>query len=183
MSTNIHYPDFVALAGFEGQTDDQGCFDWYGDWRVCPAGVFLATAPYGMFLSAQERDALPRHPTGDYNQPILAFPCGPDALIAMLAEHGLSDCIDLDRLNQWMPDRATASDAALGAAYRAQMSGIAKGNQAMSDARKLEWDRWKAKADEIQAARGRPASKRELGELVRAALGLSESPDTIRHRI
>ena len=191
MAAEVYYPDFIAAVGFEGETDGAGCFDWHADLRVCPAGIFLQTPPYGMFLSAEERAALPRHPTGDYSQPVLPFPCTAGDLLKLLDEHGLNDCIDPDApsLRSIQGDNptaevSTASDASLGAACRARQSGFAKGNQDMSEARRPEWDRWKATAQEIQGGRTRKqASKRELARLVKSALNLPDSVETIRKHI
>jgi hypothetical protein len=195
MARTVNYTDFIEIIGFEGPKDPKGCFDWYSDLKVCPDGFFLETEPYGMNLSAEEIRALPRHPTGDYSQPVLKFPCSVQALISLLEEYGLRDCLNEDRLELWIAECATPdpiftleelaaqSDAALGAAQRAQMTGMALGNRARAAARQKEWYRWQAEADKIQAAHTRKCSKRELAELVKKTLGLPDSVDTIRKRL
>ncbi len=56
-----------------------GCFDWFNDLRVCRHGIFLCDPEEGgrdaIGLSDEEREAPPRHPTDDYEAPLLKLPC------------------------------------------------------------------------------------------------------------
>lgn len=72
-------------------------------------------------------------------------------------------------------------DANLGQARRKQQSTFARahGEQLQAE-REPEWERWRAKAAEILAGRKRKASKRELARLVKEALSLPDSIETIR---
>jgi hypothetical protein len=94
---DITYPRFLELCDIDpsefGESSD-GCFDWYEDLRICPSGVYLATCPFGAGLTREERAALPQHPTGNYAEPILTFPASLNAVLDLLEEHGLSDCVD-----------------------------------------------------------------------------------------
>lgn len=188
---DVRYPDFLAMIAFDGSTDRDGCVNWYGDWRICPTGIFLATAPHGEYLSSEERASLPRHPTGDYSQPILAFPCALGDLLTLLDEHGLGNCIESGTLarraseqpREPAPDAPTESDAALGRARREQLRSFAERSEDRGNEREPEWERWRAKAAEIQAGRTRKASKRKLAQLVKDALSLPDSPETIRKKL
>lgn len=72
------------------------------------------------------------------------------------------------------------SDAALGASVRQQRSKFGQKPRENQEARATEYQRWRDAANEIQRSRTRPASKRELGGLVKAHLNLPDSPETIR---
>lgn len=88
-----------------------------------------------------------------------------------------------EALNHGLMKPANESDATLGAAIREQRQEFAIRNQERSHARQAEWERWRAKAAEIQAGRTRKASKRELAERVKVALTLPDSIRTIRQRL
>lgn len=88
-----------------------------------------------------------------------------------------------ETLNPGLVKPVNESDATLGAAIREQRREFANRNQERSHARQAEWERWRAKAAEIQAGRTREASKRELAELVKAALNLKDNIETIRKKL
>lgn len=75
------------------------------------------------------------------------------------------------------------SDAALGAATRQRMQAMAQKAREDSGLREAEWSRWRTAAADIQSKRTRPASKRQLAGLVKAALRLPDATDTIRRHI
>jgi hypothetical protein len=75
------------------------------------------------------------------------------------------------------------SDESLGAATRQRMQAMAQKAREGSDIRAAEWGRWRAAAADIQSKRSRPASKRQLAGLVKAALRLPDATDTIRRHI
>jgi hypothetical protein len=124
VSQNINFSRFIDLFDIEptefGEARD-GCFDWYADLRICPSGVYLATCPFGAGLTREERAALPQHPTGNYAEPILAFPATLRQVIELLDEHGLIDCVDdralaeldADPVAQDEPDIPPADEAAM----------------------------------------------------------------------
>lgn len=191
--------EICELARRAIDADELTCVGKKKHWRVRPADFARWAAEKGYPMPsgwdfANEPAALPCHPTGDYSKPIRDFPCALDALLALLAEHGLGDYIDSDAVEPpgfGQPaapatsqiDPAMESDAALGAGHRAQKSAFALGNQVVREAREPEWEKWRAKAREIQAGRTRPASKRELARLVKEAFKLPDSFETIRHRL
>lgn len=55
-----------------------GCYDWFNDMRVCRHGIYLRDPEEGgrdpIGLSDAEREALPQHPTDDYEAPLLKLP-------------------------------------------------------------------------------------------------------------
>lgn len=75
------------------------------------------------------------------------------------------------------------SDAAIGAATRARQRAFAQRQADAHDAREVERQRWRKAANDIQSARSRPASKRELAELVKSKLELPDSAETIRKQL
>lgn len=75
------------------------------------------------------------------------------------------------------------SDRSLGRNRRAQLRAFAVRNEDRADEREQEWARWRAKGTEIQAGRKRKASKRGLADLVKTALSLPDSVETIRKKL
>lgn len=75
------------------------------------------------------------------------------------------------------------SDTALGRARRAQLKSFVESGNDITAARQPEWDKWKAKGEEIQAGRKREASNRLLAKLVKDALSLPDSVETIRKKL
>ena len=75
------------------------------------------------------------------------------------------------------------SDISLGRHRRAQLQDFAERNEERCNEREQEWARWQAKAAEIQAGRTRKTSNRELAQLVKTALNLPDSIETIRKKI
>ena len=78
---------------------------------------------------------------------------------------------------------SSASDASLGAYHRGQLQNFANKNKERSEARQAEWRRWRNEAQRIQSGRTRKASKQELAGLIKQALNLPDSIETIRKRI
>lgn len=108
----VHYPDFLDLCGINPtilRATKKGLREWYNDLGISPKGIFLVTPPFDGWLSDEELAALPRHPTGRYKKPILAFPAPLSDVLALLDEHGLSDCIDPDDMNDWLAERSASA--------------------------------------------------------------------------
>ncbi len=93
---------------------------------------------------------------------------------------------DLEKLASFRPppkSEPCQSDAALGANIRRQRRDFAARNREATDTREKEYERWRGSAAQIQQSRVRPASIRELAELVKLKLELPDSIETIRKRI
>lgn len=75
------------------------------------------------------------------------------------------------------------SDAALGAATRAQRKNFANRPRDAGEAREREYQRWRGAGVDIQKERERPATKRQLSALVKERLNLPDSEETIRKRL
>lgn len=110
----IYLPDLIELCDIDLNglaQNDGGRFEWYNDLLLAPAGIFLAAPLYAekacqpLYLTRKERAALPRHPTGNYADPILTFPASLGEVRALLDEHGMSDCMDEAAVSHWLEAR------------------------------------------------------------------------------
>lgn len=99
--------DFIRLCGVRDEANRKpngGCFDWFDDMRVCRNGVFL-TDPGDADLTDDERDALPKPPNDDYDEPILRLPCTLAELRAFLDAQDFPDQVDAFALLDWAGSR------------------------------------------------------------------------------
>lgn len=76
-----------------------------------------------------------------------------------------------------------SSDAAFGATIRQQRKEFACLPRDGREAMELEHQRWRDAAEEIKQERSRPVSVRQLANLVKERLCLSDSSETIRKRL
>ncbi|WP_409302878.1 hypothetical protein, partial [Pseudomonas sp. KCJK8993] len=165
-------------------------------------GIYLKRQPDWVLasLTKAEREGLLDHPRGRPGEPVLAFPftlmelklfldwaedAGHDfpinesALVGVIESQKAQPEFDASSLAK-PPNQ---SDEALGAFYRERNREFAKRNQERGNARADEHQRWREAAAEIQAGRQRPATTRQLAQLVKESLGLPDSIETIRKRI
>jgi hypothetical protein len=75
------------------------------------------------------------------------------------------------------------SNAALGRHRRAELQDMARHNADRQTEREQKWKRWRDEGEKIQAGRIRKASARQLAKLVKEALRLPDSEETIRRHL
>jgi hypothetical protein len=85
-----------------------GCYDWFNDMRVCRQGIYLMDPEEGgrdpIGLSNEEREALPQHPTDDYEAPLLKLPSTLVAFESFIDRNNLP-APDGFRLLDWLAKR------------------------------------------------------------------------------
>ena len=197
----IGYHDFMRILDLD-QYGGLPLNDFGGWFDIRKNGVYLKLPDERVLasLTALERDAILRHPKGRPDEPAFTFPVVLRELKFFLdwaesvgydvpiSEGALLEVIKA-QMSQPILDVsssaivASQSDASLGAHYRQQNRDFAEKNHERHEARAVEHQRWRDVADEIQRTRKRPASLRELADLVKERLNLPDSKNTIRKRL
>lgn len=121
----VYYPDFIDLVDFDetnpvdleepvpgdvkGEKPTTTRYRWYLDLLVNYQGIYVEEPRDRRLLFKNERKALTRHPTGNYEEPILPFPCTLGQLQEFVETRGLSDCIDPEALADWKAEHSESS--------------------------------------------------------------------------
>lgn len=85
----FRYQDFIKLFEISGNP-----LTWTDGLSVKPEGVFRVLPPVDVLITADERAVLSEHPTGRYDEPVLAFPCSFPELEKFVADEGLAGNAD-----------------------------------------------------------------------------------------
>jgi hypothetical protein len=195
----LGYAEFMefAEADYTGHLDPD---DYGTNFEIRADGIYVKPLPSGVDLTPKERAALTQHPRGRPDEPALAFPfmlrnlkvfldwaahVGHDVPIN---EGALLEVIEAQKTHRTLVPASPVmamnqSDASLGAHIRLQNSAFANRNREDRNARVVEHQRWRDAAAEIQRARVKPASLRQLAPLVKKMLDLPDAEDTIRKRL
>lgn len=174
--------DWTAITGIDPETDRWGMY------RITDEAISFCGWDENFIRSQPIRV---RSNMRRQNAHRLTFHCTPRELVEFIdADANFSGC-----LYGSLPDgfreavaashesHSLQSDAALGAAVRQQLKEFAKRPRDDREAREEEYQRWRKTGEEIQRERSRPASNRELAELIKIRLNLPDSVETIRKHL
>lgn len=200
-NVEIGYHDFTRVMELD-QFGGLPLKDFGSGFKVKKKGIYLKLPPARIWASMTEaeRDALAEHPAGRPDKPILTFPFTLRELKVFLGwaasvghdvpinEDALVEVIEAQNTQPTLDASSPAtvsnqSDASLGAYTRQRNRDFSEKNQERHEDRAVEHQRWRDAASEIQRARQRPASLRQLATLVKKHLNLPDAEDTIRKRL
>lgn len=191
--------DFMRMAlpanGGELDIKNFGCV-----FRIGLDGIYVNTAHEDeVDLTPEEASSLCPHPTGNLVEPALKFPFSIrdlEGFLAFTSEEGLDVplsnkafeqviAIKMQQRNRIDNSSTCAQDdylLSLGKATQQRNQEFACRPRDGSDELKAAHQLWIDKAIEIQHSRDRPASYRQLARLVKKALNLDVSEETIRQK-